>query len=111
MVFCTGCDGCGCVELGRELCGSEHSCTPDDGHNDSRNMLDRSLIINIRLVASCWFLSLHPTFMMHGHKNLKLVNSFLVTSNNPETHVSNPANLAALCLLQAGRPGSIIVLG
>ena len=33
---------------------------------------DRSLIINIGLVASCWFLSLHPTFMMHGHKNLKL---------------------------------------
>ena len=32
---------------------------------------DRSLIINIRLVASCWFLSLHPTFMMHGHKSLK----------------------------------------
>jgi len=29
------------------------------------------LIINIRLVASCWFLSLHPTFMMHGHKSLK----------------------------------------
>ena len=23
---------------------------------------DKSLIINIRLVASCWFLSLHPTF-------------------------------------------------
>ena len=21
--------------------------------------------------CSCWFLSLHPTFMMHGHKNLK----------------------------------------
>jgi hypothetical protein len=34
---------------------------------------DRSLIINIRLVASCWFLSLHPTFMMHGHKSLKFV--------------------------------------
>jgi len=32
---------------------------------------DRSLIINIRLVASCWFLSLHPTFMMHSHKSLK----------------------------------------
>jgi len=29
------------------------------------------LIINIRLVAFCWFLSLHPTFMMHGHENLK----------------------------------------
>jgi len=24
-------------------------------------MLDKSLIINIKLVASCWFLSLHPT--------------------------------------------------
>ena len=32
---------------------------------------DKSLIINIKLVASCWFLSLHPTFMMHGHKSLK----------------------------------------
>ena len=31
---------------------------------------DKSLIINIRLVASCWFLSLHPTFMMHGHTSL-----------------------------------------
>jgi len=31
-----------------------------------------TVIINIRLVASCWFLSLHPTFMMHGHKGLKL---------------------------------------
>ena len=29
---------------------------------------DKSLIMNIRLLASCWFLSLHPTFMMHGHK-------------------------------------------
>ena len=33
---------------------------------------DKSLVINIRLVASCWFLSLHPTFMMNGHKSLKL---------------------------------------
>ena len=30
-----------------------------------------SLIINIKLVVSCWFLSLHPKFMMHGHKSLK----------------------------------------
>ena len=35
---------------------SAHSCSPDDGHNDARNILDKSLIINIRLVASCWFL-------------------------------------------------------
>ena len=33
---------------------------------------DKSLIINIRLVASCLFLSLRPMFMMHGHNNLKL---------------------------------------
>jgi len=53
MVFCTVSDGCGCVELGRKLCaqctqltsqlhticGSAHSCSPDDGHNDARNML------------------------------------------------------------------------
>ena len=40
-----------------------------------------SLIINIWLVASCWFLSLHPMFMMHGHKSLKLKQSYsLVTS-------------------------------
>ena len=33
---------------------------------------DRCLIINIGLDASCWFLSLYPTFIMHGHKNLKV---------------------------------------
>ena len=33
---------------------------------------DKSLIINIRLVASYWFLSLHPTFMMHSQKSQKL---------------------------------------
>jgi len=32
---------------------------------------DRRLTTNIRLVAVCWFLSLHSTFMMHGHKSLK----------------------------------------
>ena len=38
---------------------------------------DKSLIINIRLVASCWFLCLHPTFMMHGHKSLKCRKQFI----------------------------------
>ena len=33
---------------------------------------DKSLIINNRLVVSCWSLSLHPTFMLHGHKSQKL---------------------------------------
>ena len=55
------------------ICDSAHSCPPDDGHNDARkHVRDKSLIINIRLVASCWFLSLHPTFVMRGHKSLKL---------------------------------------
>jgi len=41
MVFCTGCAGCGCVELVRKLCAlcegycSTRSCSPDDGHNDA----------------------------------------------------------------------------
>ena len=94
------------------ICGSAHSCSPDDGQLNSnfhsahssrpsstqpqsslpvQNTIcavhilvllmmgvmmpetcwDKSLIIDIRLVASCWFLALHPTFMMHGHKSLK----------------------------------------
>ena len=45
---------------------------------------DKSLIINIRLVASCWFLSLHPTFVMHGHKSLKFaVPLFLIVRFRP----------------------------
>ena len=32
---------------------------------------NKSLIINIRLVESCWFLSIYPMFMIHGHKSLK----------------------------------------
>ena len=107
MVFCTGCAGCGCVELGcelRALCEgycpntvhtvhAAHSPTPHNHsqHNQCRTPYavihslvllkmgmkvpetcwDRSLIINTRLVASCWFLFLHPTFMLHGHKSLK----------------------------------------
>ena len=43
----------------------------------SETCWDKSMIINIRLVASCWFLSLHPTFMMHGHKNLKFIHGVM----------------------------------
>jgi len=32
--------GCGCVELRRELCAlCESYCSPEDVHNDARNML------------------------------------------------------------------------
>jgi len=41
-----------------------------------------SLIINIELVASCWF-SLFTLFTMHGHKIIKLVNgSFSSVTGN-----------------------------
>jgi len=99
MVFCTGCAGCGCMQLGRELCAlyesycsnsnfhTVHTARVPDPHNHSQHdqcrtayaavhslvllkmgimmpetCCDRSLIINIRLVGSCWFLSLHLKF-------------------------------------------------
>ena len=111
MVFCTGCAGCGCVQLGRKLCAlcegycstqctqctqctqlaaQLHTTTASNqcripyavilslvllkmGIMMSETCWDRSLVINTRLFSSCWFLSLQPTFMMHGHKNLKRV--------------------------------------
>jgi len=56
MVFCTGCAGRGRVELTRSLrpsstrprpaqlvqntiCGNTQSCSPEDGYNDTRNVL------------------------------------------------------------------------
>ena len=86
MVFCTGSDGCGCVELGSVPAPHNHrhhyQCRTPYAAVHTLVLLmtgiimpetcwDKSLIINIRLVASCWSLSLHPTFMMHGHKSLK----------------------------------------
>ena len=76
MVFCTGSDGCGCVKLGRKLCALWRLLLHTlvllmMGIMMPETCWDKSLIINIRLVASFWLLSLHPTFMMHGHKSLK----------------------------------------
>ena len=53
------------------ICGSAHFVPLMMGIMMPETCWDISLVINIRLVASCWFLSLHPTFMMHGHKSLK----------------------------------------
>jgi len=99
MVFRSSCAGCGCVELGRKLhalCTVHTACDPTPHNHSQHNQCrtpyavihglvlqmlcimmpetcwDRSLIIKIWLAASCWFLSLHPTFMMHGHKSLKM---------------------------------------
>jgi len=99
MVFCTGCAGCDCVELGRKLCAlcegycsnsnlhTVHTAYDPAAHNHSQHnqcrtpyaiihglvlltmgimmpetCCGRSLIIIIGLVASCWFISLHPAF-------------------------------------------------
>jgi len=83
MVFCTGCAGCGCVELCHKLCAL---CTTQlhttSQHNQCRTPYavihglvllmmgimmpeicwDGRLIINIGFVATFWFISLHPTF-------------------------------------------------
>jgi len=98
MVFCTGCAGCGCVELGHKLCAlcegyclnsnlhTVHTAYDSAPHNHSqRNQCrtpysvihdlvplmmgimtpetrwDKSLIINIGLVAACWVISFHPS--------------------------------------------------
>jgi len=91
MVFCTGCAGCGWCTVHTAYNPAPHNHSQ---HNQCRTPYvvvqglvllmmgimmpktcwDRSLIIYIRLVASCWFLSLDPTFMMHGHKSLKYTN-------------------------------------
>jgi len=82
MVFCTGCAGCGCVELHTVHTAYDPSPHNHNQHSQCRTPYtvihgpvllmmgimvpetcwDRSLIINIGLVASCWFISLHPTF-------------------------------------------------
>ena len=69
MVFCTGSDGCGCVELGRELCAPStsyaavHTLVPlMMGIMMPETCWDKSLMINIRLVASCWSLSLSSPY-------------------------------------------------
>ena len=46
-------------------------CSPEDGHNNARNMLRQKLIINIWLLHPVGFLSLHTLLTMHGHSNLK----------------------------------------
>ena len=116
IMFCTGCAGCDCVELGpaSHNHGQHNQCRTPYAVVHSLVLLmmgimmpetcwDRSLIINIRLFASCWFLSLclslsvclslslylHPTFMMHGHKHLKLSTNNSLMHSKPNTLNNN----------------------
>ena len=47
-------------------------CSPEDGHNDARNMLRQKLIKNTWLLHLVIFLSLHALLTMHGQRNLKI---------------------------------------
>ena len=92
MVFCTGCAGCGCVQLGRKLCAlcegycsntthththththTTHTHTHRHTHNThithphihthtTHTHTHTHHTPHIGFVASCWFISLHPTF-------------------------------------------------
>jgi len=58
---------------------------------------ERSLIINIGLVAACWFLCLHPTFMMHGHKSLKHCKRSYIF--NVAAQITTKCNVLLLCII------------
>jgi len=66
----------GTNHIQQNQCSTPHAvthglCSPEDGHNDARNMLRQKLIINIWLLHLVSFLSLHTLPKMHGHRNLK----------------------------------------
>jgi len=70
--------GCGALRcrmwaLWRFLFWVEHGlCSPEDRHNDARNIL-RKVNNKHLIVASCWFfLSFHTLLTMHCHRSLKL---------------------------------------
>ena len=51
-------------------------CSPEDGHNDARNMLRQKLMINFWLLNFVGFLSFHTLVTMHSHRNLKSLGYF-----------------------------------
>jgi hypothetical protein len=59
------------AQTGVTACVCKQSCSPDDGHNDARNMLLNQENKHQIVVTSRWFYCL-PTLMMHGHTNIKL---------------------------------------
>ena len=58
---------------------------------------DKSLILNTRSVASCWFIFFHPTFVMHGHKSLQ-IRLRLVCNTIEDPKPVNCINDIATCL-------------
>jgi len=48
------------------------SCSPEDGHNDARNMLRQKLIINIWLLRLVGFLSLSLSLSLHDCEQINI---------------------------------------
>ena len=79
MVFCTGCAGCCCVELGRKHtvhCLKFTVCSPDDGHNDARNIL-RYKFDNKHLISCILLVSLSSPYVHDARsQEPKILNTF-----------------------------------
>ena len=101
MVFCIVCAGCGFMELGRELCAlCESYCSTSlvlltMGIMMPETCWDKSLIINVRLVASCWFLSLSSPLKKFICCKLVLLISLLVIRVSERTSKSSYRSLFA----------------
>ena len=76
-----------CPSSGEQDCVLPHMVFLKMGIMMPETCCDRSLIINIRLVASCWFLSLHPTSIMQDHRSLR--KWILILASNRASHYSN----------------------
>ena len=53
-------------------CSRTRPYSPDDGHNDARNMLRKKFDNKYRISCILLVLYVHLMFTMHGHKNIKL---------------------------------------
>ena len=59
------------------ICGNTQFYSPEDGHNDVRNMLRYTTEINFRLVASFWFLSLPYQSLIYSPINILFIHALL----------------------------------
>ena len=73
------------------ICSNTGLCSPEDGHNDARNMLRQKLIINTWLLHLVGFLSLYTLLksirrICNKSGNYTHPNLYLITHTNKCTH-------------------------
>ena len=67
------------------ICGSAHSCSPDDGHNDARNML-RKKSDNKHQISCILLVSLSSPYVHDAQsQEPKIIKEFLVLSTQTKT--------------------------